>query len=180
MRHLGTQKITTKRMVLRRFDMSDARDMFNNWCSDAQAPRFFTWRPHSCISETQAILRDWIEKYEDEKYYHWVITNKANDEAIGYIYLDNIDEFDKSADVHYLICPKYRNMGAATEALKAVIEFAFYEADFSLIGSYHHESNPASGRVMQKSGMLYVKKEYRSSSESALSGNYIYYEIKKR
>ena len=31
MNKAGTQKLTTERLILRRFKMEDAQDMFNNW-----------------------------------------------------------------------------------------------------------------------------------------------------
>lgn len=34
MRYLGTQTIEIERLILRRFKINDAKDMFNNWTSD--------------------------------------------------------------------------------------------------------------------------------------------------
>ncbi|GAB6169050.1 hypothetical protein JCM1393_15100 [Clostridium carnis] len=34
MRYLGTQTIEIERLILRRFEINDTKDMFNNWTSD--------------------------------------------------------------------------------------------------------------------------------------------------
>ena len=46
-------------------------------------------------------------------------------------------------------------MGYATEALKAVIKFLFEECEAEVIFADHLSNNPASGKVMEKSGMKY-------------------------
>ena len=36
MTHIGTRYIETERLILRRFELSDARAMYDNWASDAK------------------------------------------------------------------------------------------------------------------------------------------------
>ena len=64
-----------------------------------------------------------------------------------------------------------------SEACKRVMEFAFFDVGFRKIYSYHHCDNTASGRVMQKCGMKYVKTEHKTMDKEQLSGNYDYYEL---
>jgi len=67
-----------------------------------------------------------------------------------------------------------------TEACKAVVDFAFSIINVLYICTYHHFDNPASGKVMQKSGMRYVETKYRQVPDcEQISGNYCYYEITK-
>lgn len=66
-----------------------------------------------------------------------------------------------------------------SETCKRIIKYAFQEVGFNRIYSYHHSDNPASGKVMQKSGMTLYKTEYKEMGSSRLSGEYYYYEIKK-
>ena len=44
MNHCGTQRLETKRLVLRRLTESDAEAMFGNWASDPEVTRFLTWQ----------------------------------------------------------------------------------------------------------------------------------------
>ena len=43
MNKAGTQKIETQRLILRRFKIEDAEDMYNNWASDPEVTRYLTW-----------------------------------------------------------------------------------------------------------------------------------------
>lgn len=177
--HIGTKLLETERLILRRYKMTDAEDMFANWVTDKEVTRFWDWEPHKNIATTQVLLKQWIQEYENLENYHWVIVCKENSQAIGYIYLNNINDSECSASVHYLLSRKYWSQGLMSEACKRVIEFAFQDVGFLKIHSYHHCDNPASGRVMQKCGMNYIKSEYRTMDNKQLSGEYRYYEIEK-
>ena len=45
MRHLGTQILTTERLILRPLTAADAIAMFESWASDPQVTRFLRWEP---------------------------------------------------------------------------------------------------------------------------------------
>ena len=180
--HLGTKTIESSRLILRKHEMTDAEDMFNNWVTDPEVSRFWGWEPHKSIEETKSALTVWIEEYKKLETYHWIIVLKSVSQAIGYIYLseiNEIDDIDNSAAVHYALSRKYWNQGIMPEACKRVLEFAFSELGLKKVNSRHHIDNPASGRVMQKCGMRYIKTEYRHIPDcEQISGDYCYYEIK--
>lgn len=180
MRHIGTQTLATRQLILRRHEMADAEDIFANWASDPVAAHFWSWDPHKSITETRALVSGWSREYEKPDYYHWAVVERESGRAIGYIYLDSIDEAEGSAAVHYLLARAHWNRGLMTEACRRVIEFAFSEAGFRKIRSWHHADNPASGRVMLKCGMRFVKAEFRALDCARLSGEYHYYEMENR
>ena len=43
LKHLGTKTINKDRLTLRRFEISDANDMFKNWASDNEVSKFLAW-----------------------------------------------------------------------------------------------------------------------------------------
>ena len=45
MNHLGTVQIETDRLILRKFNISDAQALFNNWTNDVEVTKFLTWSP---------------------------------------------------------------------------------------------------------------------------------------
>jgi ribosomal-protein-alanine N-acetyltransferase len=172
MKHSGTAEIESRRLILRRFRDGDADDIFDNWASDDEAARFWSWDAHRSVDETKALLKSWIVRYDDKKYYHWAIVPKETGRNTGFIYLTEIDEDEKSCSVHFLIGRSFWNRGLMTEALTAVLDFARNEVGFEKVRSYHHTDNAASGRVMEKAGMRYVKTEYR---DGTVDGEYRYY-----
>ena len=70
MNKTGTQTIETQRLILRRFRIEDADDMFNNWASDPEVTRFLTWPPHPEVEVTRRLLAEWISDYEDGGYFN--------------------------------------------------------------------------------------------------------------
>jgi ribosomal-protein-alanine N-acetyltransferase len=178
MKHVETQTIETERLILRKYEMTDAEDMFRNWVADPEASRFWSWAPHKDILEAKSLLSGWIKEYSKLDIYHWVIVLKSTSQAIGYIYFDEIDNDARSLSVHCLISRKLWNQGIATEACKSVLEFAFNTIGASKVHSRHHIENPASGKVLRKCGMGYVSTEYRHYPDcKRISGNYHIYEI---
>lgn len=177
MQQKGTQSLETKRLILRRYEPRDAEDMYRNWAADEENIRFFGFEPHKSAAESKHQLALQIQGYGRQDYYLWCIESKADAVAIGYIYLNAIDELQESAAVHYLIGKAYWHRGFATEALACVLDFCFDVVGFCKIHSHHRVNNAASGRVMQKCGMRFVKKGYLEKSVPQLSGEYCFYEI---
>ena len=62
---------------------------------------------------------------------------------------------DYRAELGYAYGRSHWGKGIGTEACRAVIDFGFRVLDLHKIYARHFVSNPASGRVMQKSGMEY-------------------------
>ena len=157
--HEGTIKLFTERLMLRKFMISDANDMFNNWACDEEVSRYTLWRTNESIYETKEFLRDWCMRYNSNQYYHWAIVYEENKQVIGSISISSINNYLKTCNVGYTLSKSYWNMGIATEALKCVIDFMINIVGIERIYAYHDINNVASGRVMQKCGMNFIKRK---------------------
>jgi len=73
--------------------------------------------------------------------------------------LHKIDPALKKAAIGYIINKKYWNQGLTTEANRAVIELAFEKIGMNKLTALHDKANPASGKVMEKSGMHFSHEE---------------------
>lgn len=153
--HIGTQVIETERLRLRRFRLDDAQNVFNNWAKDPENVRYLSWQAHSDVSETRKILSDWDKQYKNNNYYHWCVTLKGSDETIGDICVGELFESKECCEMGYVLSKKHWGKGIMTEALKAVIDYLFTKVGVHRIQALHHIDNPASGKVMVKSGMKY-------------------------
>lgn len=162
--HKGTQTLKTKRILLRRFTLEDSKDVFEKWAGSAENSRFVMKSPHKDISETKLMLSNYIEDYNKLDFYMWGIV--FEDELIGYICGNEIDEEIRSICIGYCITESCWNKGITTEAAKEVINY-FFNIGFNRIFSYHNPLNPASGKVMQKCGMKF---EGRIRGGSLLAG----------
>ena len=153
MNKAGTQKIETRRLVLRRYRIEDAEDVFSNWASDPEVTRYLTWPTHENISITRTVINSWIPCYEDGGYFNWIIEWKETGRVIGTIGFMWYSEANSSAEVGYSFSREFWNMGIATEALQAVISSAFGSLPLNRLEAQHDIRNAASGRVMEKCGM---------------------------
>lgn len=155
MNYKGTTKLETELLILRRFKITDADDMFENYASSDNVTKYMTWETHSNIDVTREYLQSLTKSYSDGKVFDWAIELKNENKVIGSIGAKKPDESLSKIEIGYCIGEKWWNRGIVTEALKEVIRFFFEEIGVNRIEAYHDVRNPASGRVMQKCGMKF-------------------------
>lgn len=153
MNKIGTKTIETKRLILRRFRVEDADDMYNNWASDPEVTKFLTWPTHESVEVTRELLKGWVSKYEDDTYFNWVMEDIETGNAIGNISAISFDEKTEAAEIGYCMSRAYWGQELMPEALKAVMDYLFDEVGVNRVAACHDSNNPKSGRVMDKAGM---------------------------
>lgn len=86
MKHCGTQRLETDRLILRRFVIEDAAAMYQNWASDDEVTKYLTWPTHTNLEVSQSVIKDWINSYAEETFYQWAIVLKElGEKPIGSI-----------------------------------------------------------------------------------------------
>lgn len=159
--HKGTQSLVTDRLILRKYFLSDANDMFNNFASDSRVTRFLSWTPYEDVKAVRQFLWSVIDNYSQDTFYHWAI--EFDGQVIGGISVTNMDQQNNSCEIGYCIGYDFWTKGITTEALEAVIKFLFNEVGMHRIVAKHDVENPASGLVMQKCHMIFegtLRKHY--------------------
>lgn len=156
MKHCGTQRLETERLILRSFALEDAQAMYRNWASDSEVTKYLTWPAHANPEVTRTVLESWLPSYQKENYYQWAIVLKENgSEPIGSISAVEINDDLSIAHIGYCLGRNWWHQGIMSEALAAVIAFFFDRVEANRIESRHDPRNPHSGMVMQKCGMKY-------------------------
>lgn len=153
--HKGTQRLETTRLVLRRFEETDAAAMFRNWAADERTTRFLTWPTHQSPDDSRTILAEWVSSYEDPSFYQWAIVPKDLGEPIGSMSVVSLDPEVDQFEIGYCIGPAWWRQGYTSEALQAVMDFLFDEVGALRIQSRHDPNNPGSGAVMRHCGLRY-------------------------
>lgn len=159
--------ITTDRLLLRLFKKSDAADV-SVLCNNYNLYKNTLYLPYP-YSQEDAL--NWIENhsenYNSNRIYEFAITDKVTGNLYGAIALTNNQNFN-NGEIAYWVGEDYWGNGFATESAKAILEFAFLKKQYHKVFARYFNSNPASGRVMQKLGMKkegilkeHVKKENR-------------------
>ncbi|MCH3971486.1 MAG: GNAT family N-acetyltransferase [Oscillospiraceae bacterium] len=170
MNHIGTQDIETKRLLLRRFTIEDAPAMYCNWANDPQVTRYLTWQPHHSAAESERLLCVWVMLYAKPETYRWCIADKHTDEPIGCIDAVEQDRTNLCATAGYCLTRRLWGHGIMTEALTAMEDFLFSKGGYNRIQAFHNTQNPASGKVMQKSGMRRegILRQYHQNNQGRL------------
>ena len=153
--HKGTQTIETSRLILRRAIREDAEPMFRNWASDPEVTKYLTWPTHSNTTASEMVIGSWLQEYERDNYYQWMIVLKEIGEPIGSISVVRQNDHVQEAEIGYCIGSRWWHQGIMTEALAAVIEYLFTEVGMNRVAARHDPNNPHSGGVMRKCGMKY-------------------------
>jgi RimJ/RimL family protein N-acetyltransferase len=99
----------------------------------------------------------WIEthqeRFEKGELVNFAVVSKSDAVLVGAIGL-HVSASNARAELGYWIGVPFWGQGYATEAGRAVVGYAFAALDLNRVLAYHLGSNPASGRVMQKIGMI--------------------------
>ena len=156
MKHCGTQRIETDRLVLREFSLDDAEAMYRNWASDPEVVKYLTWPVHADVDVSKEVLKDWVSSYIQKDYYQWAIVLKENgNDPIGSISAVKVNDDIDMVHIGYCMGRDWWHQGIMSEALQAVMDFFFDEVGANRIESRHDPRNPHSGMVMKKCGMKY-------------------------
>ena len=137
--------INTERLLIRPFRESDAEDAFE-WRSDPEVNRFMPYPCDDNVEELRQRIKEWIT--DNDKY---AIVLKATDKVIGDISLE-WSEKDGVHEIGYNINRSFWRKGYATEAVKALIQWAFNAPQVIAIEAETESENTASIRVLEKCG----------------------------
>ena len=147
--HKGTVILKTERLILRPFRLSDAEDMYRNWASDPEVPKYVSWDVHESPAFTRELLKSWIAEYEKPDYYNWTL--EYGGEVIGNAAVIPKDKRE-AAELGYSLSRRFWNRGIMTEAVSAITDFLFGEIGYHRLCIRNIRENPASGRVAEKCG----------------------------
>lgn len=146
-------QLPTPRLLLRAFTLADV-PLLVSLAGDYEVARNTLNIPHPY---RQADAVRWValthEEHQQQRAYAFAIEARATAELVGGIGLTLEPRFDR-AEVGYWLGRPYWHQGLATEALDALLRFGFEEIQLNKIYATHIASNPASGRVMLKNGMV--------------------------
>jgi ribosomal-protein-alanine N-acetyltransferase len=145
-------ELITERLVSRPFALSDA-PVVQELAGDRAIAASTGTIPHPY---EDGMAEGWIgthrQAFEEDKEAVFAITLREGGSLIGRIGL-TIDRSHERAELGYWIGKPYWGNGYCTEAARAVVQFGFEDLELNRIYATHFARNPASGRVMAKTGM---------------------------
>lgn len=127
MNHKGTKTIETKRFLLRKFSIKDARDMYDNWAGNKQDTCFANWKYHESKTQTEKLIKKWADKNDKSKQYVWCVEDKATGAAVGEILVEQIYKDIQTGEMTFCFGQRYVAEAEASEALSIIVKFLFQE-----------------------------------------------------
>jgi [ribosomal protein S5]-alanine N-acetyltransferase len=153
---INSDVLTTKRLLLRPFQEGDAEGMFSSYCHDEEVTRYLTWNPHPSIEATKEFLSFKLKEQAEPNHFDWLITLEG--QVIGSIDVVKLYE-GGGFEVGYCLMKDAWGKGYMKEAFHAVLDFLFYEADYSFAIMSADVRNLRSRRVIEREGFAFQREE---------------------
>ncbi|HHL3493514.1 TPA: GNAT family N-acetyltransferase [Legionella pneumophila] len=174
--------LETERLFLRTFQENDVESLIAI-SQDEKVMQFFPAIP---TREEIIAFIDRIIKHQEEKNFSlYAAEIKNTGEMIGFVGLFTATfkaHFTPAIEIGWRLSSKHWNQGYATEAAKAVLDYAFRKLDLDEVVSFTSELNKPSIRVMQKIG-LHTNSEDNFDNPKVLSGSplmgHVLYRLKR-
>jgi RimJ/RimL family protein N-acetyltransferase len=147
------QPIETERLVLRRSVPDDA-GAIATYRSDPEVGRYQGWER----TDAEGIRAD-IEQMAarapgDPGWVQLSVWERDTGRLVGDVGLSPAGELEPGiVKIGYTIDPAYQGRGYATEAVRALIDYAFEALDADIVRAYASAENTPSIRVAEKSGL---------------------------
>jgi [ribosomal protein S5]-alanine N-acetyltransferase len=146
-------RLQTRRLVLREFAREDAPEV-RRLAGAREIARMTLLIPYPY---EEGVAEEWIASlrptYEAGEHVTFAVVLQEGGGLVGSIGL-NLNAQDNNGELGYWIGVPYWGRGYCTEAAREIVRYGFEVLGLHRIHANHFGSNPASGRVMQKVGMV--------------------------
>ena len=171
--------ITTDRLRIREFEKKDV-DVLTNKLNNLNISKHILEMPYPYTKKDA----DWWVKHcgENQKKdlrerYDFAIELKSENELIGGIALSRVNRFQGRGEIGFWLDEKHWRKGVMTEAVKAMIDFAFIKLKLRRIEWFVFEGNTPSEDFAKKMGFTYegaLRKGARAKSTGKIYNEKIY------
>ena len=153
MNYNHTEKtIETDRLLLRLFKEKDATEV-SKLCNNYNLYKTTLYLPYPyALEDALSWIKGQYDNLHHDKGYEFAITDKSTGTILGAMALTNNQKW-KNGEIGYWVGEEYWGNGYASEAAKAILEFAFTEKSYHKVFARCFPSNIASARVIEKIGM---------------------------
>ncbi len=141
--------LRTERLVLRRATIHDAEAAYR-YASDPEVTRFIGISPRHSVEQVEEFLAHAETAWEADTAYTFAIATQPDSRVVGMI---DCDLTGRGVSIGFALERAAWGHGYATEAVRAVVEWAFTSDDVFRVWTSVAVHNTASQRVLEKVGM---------------------------
>jgi ribosomal-protein-alanine N-acetyltransferase len=168
---VNIREIRTQRLSLRPFTLADVDVIHRLWTEPGV--RKYLWDDEIIPKEkAQEVIVKSVELFNKKGLGLWAATFHGQSTIIGFCGYWHFHE-PPELEILYGIAPEHWGRNLATEAAQAMLQFGFQYLKFDEISASADAPNAASFRVMEKTGMMFLKRESRNGLDT------IFYTISK-
>jgi RimJ/RimL family protein N-acetyltransferase len=144
----------TERLILRRWNESDAEDLFE-YAKDADVGPIAGWPPHKNIEESLSVIKNVFNGKET-----YAICLKKDNKAIGAIELKlnghtDLTVRDDECEMGFWLGKPFWRQGIMSEAVKEMLRHAFEDCNMQKVWIGYYEGNEKSKRLQEKCGFKF-------------------------
>lgn len=147
-------RMETGRLILRRWEESDAEDMYK-YASDPGVGPIAGWPPHQDITESLDVIKNVFCGAEC-----YAVCLKTDGRAIGAIELKlngrtDMTEKEDECELGYWLGKPFWGQGIIPEAARELLRHAFEDLGMNRVWCGYYDGNIKSKRVQEKLGFCY-------------------------
>ncbi len=148
----GCAGLRTERLILRRYRSEDADDLYRYLGTDPAMYEYSGWNPYATLELARETVRGFIDSYDDEHVYSWVMD--IDDVIVGTI--GAYDYEDDHIETGFSVVKGWQGRGLATEALKKVLQYLTENEGIPRVTAWCAAENTGSQKVLERAGMKLV------------------------
>ena len=146
--------LETERLILRRWEESDAEDLYE-YARDPEVGPPAGWPPHQSVDESREVIQTVFSGREC-----YAICLKEDGRAIGAIELmlngnTRMTDRDDECELGFWLGKPFWGRGIMPEAVKEMLRHAFEDCGMRKVWIGYYEGNTKSKRVQEKCGFRY-------------------------
>ncbi len=166
--------LETEHLKLRRFEAEDAARLLDLHL-DGEVRKWIPNESYADLEEARGAIRDFSE-WADRKELPFVLAVelKETGELIGDAGINEVEGKEQEVEIGFVIGRGYRGKGYATEAARAMAEYAVSVFRTKALYGRVMKGNDASVRVLEKNGYRFAAEETGAEDDPYGNGMLVY------
>lgn len=145
--------LETERCLLRPVTSADTADMFR-LMSNPEVTRYLGRLPMVTMDDSMQRVNMMLKRVEEQTGITWMIVDRATGDIIGNCMIFNLVKAHFRAEVGYALFPAWWGKGLISEAISAMVHFAFTGMDLHSLEAKIDPHNTGSRRALEKQGFV--------------------------
>ncbi|MDN4491947.1 GNAT family N-acetyltransferase [Ureibacillus aquaedulcis] len=145
--------LETERLTLREINKSDASSIFK-YLSDPEVMKYYGLEPFESLQDALDEISWYQTIFNEQTGIRWGISLKGTDKIIGSCGFLNTVSNHYRTDIGFELSKDFWGQGIGSEAIIAIIQYAFENTNIQRIQALVEPLNIASQKMVEKAGFL--------------------------